>query len=170
MGTEYRHDSASMLKCAPEDARIPIHYLVSNADMFGLKARGATSTTTSEGTRRNSITSLSPCVRNAIAPAVRIEANSNSYETNPGDSPQLQVDVMAKTRIAWTDFTFNPWWGCRKVSPGCKHCYAEAHDRRFGGDHFGGRTRKTFGTKHWSEPLKWDRAAKAAGRPALVFC
>ncbi len=22
--------------------------------------------------------------------------------------------------------TFNPWWGCLKVSPACKHCYAES--------------------------------------------
>ena len=27
--------------------------------------------------------------------------------------------------IQWTNHTFNPWWGCEKVSPGCKHCYAE---------------------------------------------
>lgn len=29
------------------------------------------------------------------------------------------------TGISWTDRTFNPWMGCTKVSPGCKHCYAE---------------------------------------------
>jgi hypothetical protein len=28
-----------------------------------------------------------------------------------------------KTKIASTDRTWNPWVGCRKVSPGCKHCY-----------------------------------------------
>lgn len=30
-----------------------------------------------------------------------------------------------KTGISWTDHTFNPWWGCAKVSPACDHCYAE---------------------------------------------
>ena len=30
-----------------------------------------------------------------------------------------------KTRIEWTDATWNPTTGCNKVSPGCKHCYAE---------------------------------------------
>jgi protein gp37 len=30
-----------------------------------------------------------------------------------------------KTRIEWTDATWNPVTGCTKVSPGCKHCYAE---------------------------------------------
>ncbi len=27
--------------------------------------------------------------------------------------------------IEWTDSTWNPVTGCTKVSPGCKHCYAE---------------------------------------------
>lgn len=30
-----------------------------------------------------------------------------------------------KTGIVWTDATWNPTTGCTKVSPGCKHCYAE---------------------------------------------
>lgn len=30
-----------------------------------------------------------------------------------------------KTGIEWTDATWNPVTGCAKVSPGCKHCYAE---------------------------------------------
>ena len=32
---------------------------------------------------------------------------------------------MAKSTIEWTDTTWNPVTGCTKVSPGCKHCYAE---------------------------------------------
>ena len=31
-----------------------------------------------------------------------------------------------KTPIEWTEQTWNPTTGCTKVSPGCKHCYAEA--------------------------------------------
>ena len=31
----------------------------------------------------------------------------------------------AKTKIEWTDATWNPVRGCTKVSPGCKNCYAE---------------------------------------------
>lgn len=34
------------------------------------------------------------------------------------------------TGITWTDATFNPWWGCTKVSPGCTHCYADAFAKR----------------------------------------
>jgi protein gp37 len=37
------------------------------------------------------------------------------------------------TKIEWTDATWNPVRGCTKVSPGCKHCYAEAFAERFRG-------------------------------------
>ncbi len=32
---------------------------------------------------------------------------------------------MKKTSIEWTESTWNPVTGCTKISPGCKHCYAE---------------------------------------------
>jgi protein gp37 len=32
--------------------------------------------------------------------------------------------------IEWTEATWNPVTGCTKVSPGCKHCYAERMARR----------------------------------------
>jgi len=32
---------------------------------------------------------------------------------------------MATSKIEWTESTWNPLTGCTKVSPGCKHCYAE---------------------------------------------
>jgi protein gp37 len=35
--------------------------------------------------------------------------------------------------IEWTDATWNPIRGCRKVSPGCKHCYAETFAERWRG-------------------------------------
>lgn len=73
--------------------------------------------------------------------------------------------------IAWTNHTFNPWWGCTKVSPGCDHCYAETFDKRLGGAHWGkDAPRRAFGDKHWNEPLRWNSAAQKAGKPALVFC
>lgn len=76
-----------------------------------------------------------------------------------------------ETAISWTNHTFNPWWGCTKVSDGCDNCYAEGLDKRIGGDHWGpGKPRREFGEKHWNEPLKWNELARAAGRPSLVFC
>ncbi len=41
---------------------------------------------------------------------------------------------MASTsKIEWTDATWNPVRGCIKISPGCKHCYAETFAERFRG-------------------------------------
>ena len=37
------------------------------------------------------------------------------------------------SKIEWTDATWNPLRGCIKVSPGCKHCYAEIFAERFRG-------------------------------------
>jgi protein gp37 len=37
------------------------------------------------------------------------------------------------TSIEWTDATWNPVRGCSKISPGCKHCYAERFAERFRG-------------------------------------
>jgi protein gp37 len=37
------------------------------------------------------------------------------------------------TKIEWTDETWNPVTGCVKVSPGCKHCYAQTFAERFRG-------------------------------------
>jgi protein gp37 len=34
--------------------------------------------------------------------------------------------MAERSKIEWTDSTFNPWIGCTNVSPGCEHCYAEA--------------------------------------------
>lgn len=33
--------------------------------------------------------------------------------------------MAARSSIEWTESTWNPVTGCNKISPGCKHCYAE---------------------------------------------
>lgn len=38
-----------------------------------------------------------------------------------------------RTRIEWTDATWNPVRGCTRISPGCSHCYAETFAERFRG-------------------------------------
>lgn len=38
-----------------------------------------------------------------------------------------------KSKIEWTDATWNPVTGCTKVSPGCDHCYAETFAERWRG-------------------------------------
>jgi len=44
------------------------------------------------------------------------------------------MQAMAEhSHIEWTDATWNPVRGCTKISPGCKHCYAETFAERFRG-------------------------------------
>lgn len=79
--------------------------------------------------------------------------------------------VGSSTAIAWTDHTFNPWWGCSRVSPGCENCYAETFAHRLGLEVWGKSSdRRFFGPAHWLEPLRWNDRAVDAGRRELVFC
>ncbi len=41
--------------------------------------------------------------------------------------------MSSTSKIEWTDATWNPVRGCLKISPGCKHCYAETFAERFRG-------------------------------------
>jgi protein gp37 len=41
--------------------------------------------------------------------------------------------MSVQSSIEWTDATWNPVRGCTKISPGCKHCYAETFAVRFRG-------------------------------------
>ena len=38
--------------------------------------------------------------------------------------------MAANSAIEWTGSTWNPVTGCKKISPGCKHCYAERMAKR----------------------------------------
>lgn len=78
--------------------------------------------------------------------------------------------MSEKTAIGWTDHTFNPWWGCARVSQGCVHCYAETFAKRTGHDVWGPGGRRFFGKNHWAEPITWDRKAQDAGVRRRVFC
>src|SRR4051812_43046764 len=75
------------------------------------------------------------------------------------------------SHIEWTHHTFNPWWGCAKVSPACNHCYAETLANRFGGAIWGVKgQRRFFGAAHWTEPEKWNVEAGRAKSRVRVFC
>lgn len=75
------------------------------------------------------------------------------------------------SRIEWTHHTFNPWWGCVKVSAACDHCYAETWAKRLGEGLWGPHTpRRFFSDAHWKEPLKWDRDAARDNVRRRVFC
>ena len=73
--------------------------------------------------------------------------------------------------IEWTGHTFNPWWGCTKVSPACDHCYAEVWAKRTGHSIWGADApRRQLSNNYWNQPLRWDRAAALGGGRARVFC
>jgi len=69
------------------------------------------------------------------------------------------------SKIEWTDATWNPVRGCTKISPGCKHCYAERFAERFRGvvghpfEH--GFDLRVVPAK-LGEPLRW-------GEPRMIF-
>lgn len=77
--------------------------------------------------------------------------------------------------IEWCHHTFNPWWGCTKVGPGCDHCYAEALQRRLSGRSFGtmwgvDAKRNPASERSWAEPRKWNEKAQQRGTSYRVFC
>lgn len=77
------------------------------------------------------------------------------------------------SNIEWTHHTFNPWRGCTKVSEGCKHCYADVMSKRNPGvlGIWGPRgSRVVAAESYWKLPLKWAKAARAAGERRRVFC
>jgi protein gp37 len=72
------------------------------------------------------------------------------------------------TAIQWANHTCNFWWGCEKISPACKNCYALAMAKRTGRDCFGDSPRyRTKGP--WRDILKWDKSAGERGVRERVF-
>lgn len=59
--------------------------------------------------------------------------------------------MAEKTKIEWTEATWNPWHGCHKVSPGCKNCYMFREKKHYGQDpNVVVRSKTKF-----YDPLKW---------------
>jgi protein gp37 len=60
--------------------------------------------------------------------------------------------------IEWTDATWNPVTGCTKISPGCKHCYAERMAKRLhamGQPRYANQFKVTLQPDVLELPLKW---------------
>ncbi len=58
------------------------------------------------------------------------------------------------TSIGWTDHTWNPWRGCRKVSAGCQNCYMFRDQIRYGKDP---QAIVRAAPKTFDAPIGWDR-------------
>ncbi|PLS86882.1 MAG: hypothetical protein CYG60_04880 [Actinobacteria bacterium] len=63
------------------------------------------------------------------------------------------------TAIEWTDKTWNPTTGCNKVSPGCKHCYAETVTKRFT-QHFPNGFDFTIRRDRLDDPRRWRKPSR----------
>ncbi len=72
---------------------------------------------------------------------------------------------MAQSTIEWTNATWNPVTGCNKVSPGCKHCYAERMAKRLqamGQANYVNGFEITLHPQMLERPLEWKK-------PLLIF-
>src|SRR5687768_17534264 len=66
--------------------------------------------------------------------------------------------MARKSNIEWTDMTWNPVTGCTKISPGCKHCYAETMAKRLkamGSPRYARGFRLTLQPDLLELPLRW---------------
>ncbi len=72
---------------------------------------------------------------------------------------------MAQSSIEWTEMTWNPVTGCKKISAGCKFCYAEIFSKRLqamGIPKYENGFKLTLHEDVLSEPYKWKK-------PKIVF-
>ncbi len=66
--------------------------------------------------------------------------------------------MATNSHIEWTDATWNPVTGCTKVSPGCKHCYAERLSHRLrlmGQANYRNGFKLTLQPQMLDLPLRW---------------
>jgi protein gp37 len=66
--------------------------------------------------------------------------------------------MATNSHIEWTDATWNPVTGCTKISPGCKHCYAERMSHRLqlmGQGNYRNGFKVTLQPQMLERPLQW---------------
>lgn len=65
------------------------------------------------------------------------------------------------SKIQWTDATWNPWHGCKKVSEGCKYCYMYRDKERYKQD----PTSVIKSKSNFLAPINWSARMQASGMP-----
>jgi protein gp37 len=85
-----------------------------------------------------------------------------------------------RSKIEWTDSTFNPWVGCTKIArakgaaSACDFCYAEKWAKRSGQVAWGNHPRRRTTEAYWRHPFTWNSGARLFqiehGRRQRVFC
>ena len=78
--------------------------------------------------------------------------------------------MVHKSAIEWTNATWNPVTGCKKISPGCDHCYAERESERWRGCKMrNGKPHPfTMGFDITERPERLDQPAQLR-KPARIF-
>lgn len=67
---------------------------------------------------------------------------------------------MNRSKIEWTESTWNPVTGCNKISPGCKNCYAERMAKRLklmGSERYANEFKLTLHEDVIDAPLTWKK-------------
>ena len=77
--------------------------------------------------------------------------------------------MVQNSNTGLCDYTFNPWYGCTKISPGCDSCWGEIWAKRRGLIEWGGE-RRLAGHVKWQQPFKWARRARETNMRPKVFC
>ncbi len=73
--------------------------------------------------------------------------------------------MSTNSAIEWTEATWNPLTGCTKISPGCKHCYAERMAKRLqamGQANYVNGFQLTLHEHVLTRPLQWKK-------PRMIF-
>lgn len=78
-------------------------------------------------------------------------------------------NMAEKTGITWCDSTINFWWGCVKISEGCKFCYAEIENRRYQRAGWGPDSERTWIVGAPALAKKLNKKAIAENRDIVVF-
>jgi protein gp37 len=88
--------------------------------------------------------------------------------------------MASRSKIEWTDSTFNPWVGCTKVArakgapSACDFCYAEKWAKRSGQVEWGNHPRRRTTESYWHSALLWNSRSRLFqaehGRRQRVFC
>lgn len=79
--------------------------------------------------------------------------------------------MALNTEISWCDHTLNLWWGCFKVSPGCKFCYADTLDNRYNHEnrHWGPSSKRKMVRSWWKNLNDMNKSAISNNRRETVF-
>jgi protein gp37 len=68
------------------------------------------------------------------------------------------AEAESKAELQWCDYTWNPWWGCSMVSPGCAHCVATM------------LSGMREGKRHKTSPANWRRPSELNCTKICISC